>query len=176
MPDITPPLINQNPQTPNLPPPSGDPDQAEKYVNQLTQLVNNDQLNVIHTDLAKFDPSSLQDHYSLDLKEYRVEVSHSKHPNSGNDSYVILFTNIKKLAEGSTEKIILAYMHIDENQFHSLKKSFNNQIERIRKAEETKRLQEAMIPIDQLLEELSPIKNSENTGHHTNLSSPSLFN
>src|SRR3990167_5803871 len=142
MPDITPPLANKDSQTPSLIPPSGDPIQAERYVNQLIQLVDDNKLLVAHTDLAKFDPSSLQDHFSLDLKEYKVEISHSKYPITGKDSFVILFTNIKQVSEGQNEKIILAYMHLDENQFKSLKKSFNEQIERIRKAEEKKRLEE----------------------------------
>lgn len=150
MPDV-PSFASQNP---DLPPPSGDPNQAEKYINQLIQLIETDKLDVSHTDLAKFDPSSLQDHYSLELKEYRVEVSHSKYPSSGKDSYVILFTNIKNLTEGSVEKIILAYMHLDDSQFSKFKHAFLQQLERKKKAEEEKRLKEAMIPIDQALEQL----------------------
>lgn len=182
MPDITP-RLNENQQTPSLAPPGGDPVRAEKYVNQLIQLVNEHKILVDHTDLAKFDPSSLQNHFSLDLKEYKVEISHSKHPTTGNDSYIILFTNIKNINEQNKEKVILAYMHLDEGQFNSLKKSFNQQIERIRKAEEEKRLKEAMIPIDQLLEGLEGknnqhIKNGKDSNYpqQTNAPSPSLFN
>lgn len=142
-------------QNPNLPPPSGDPRQAEKYINQLIELIENARLDVIHTDLAKFDPSALQDHYSLELKEYRVEVSHSKYPQSGKDSYIILFTNIQNISEGNFEKIILAYMHLDESQFAAFKKASFNQIERRRRAEEEKRLKETMVPIDQILEQLT---------------------
>lgn len=145
-------LPNQNP---SLPPPSGDPKQAEKYINQLIELIEKDLLDVKHTDLAKFDPSALQDHYSLELKEYKVEVSHSKYPNSGKDSYIILFTNIKNISEGNFKKIILAYMHLDESQFTAFKKASLNQIERQRKAEQEKRLKETMVPIDQILERLT---------------------
>lgn len=139
-------------KNPDLPPPSGDPKHAEKYINQLIQLIDADKLDVQQTDLGRFDPSSLQDHYRVELKDYRVEVSHSKHPNSGKDSYIILFNNIKNLAEGNSEKIILAYMHLDTNQFSRFKKSSLNQMDRKRKAEEEKRLKTALEPIDQVLE------------------------
>lgn len=153
MPDVTP-SLNEQVKNPNLPPPSGDPNQAVKYVNQLIQLVDTDKLDVVHTDLSKFDPTSLQDHYSMELKDYKVEVSHSKYPNSGKDSYVILFTNIKHVVSGNSEKIILAYLHLDDSQFNSLKKSFSSQIDRKRREEEEKRLKEAMTPIDKILEQL----------------------
>ena len=139
----------------DLPPPSGDPKLADKYINQLIQLIESDKLDAQHTDLAKFDPSSLQDHYRLELKDYRVEVSHSKYPNSGKDSYIILFTNIKDLADGVCEKIILAYMHLDHNQFSAFKKAAIGQMDRKRKAEEEKRLKAALEPVDQILEDFS---------------------
>lgn len=148
MPDIA----SSTDQNPNIPPPSGDPQQAEKYINQLIALIETDKLDVSHTDLAKFDPSALQDHYSLELKEYRVEVSHSKYPQSGKDSYVILFTNIKNLSEGNYEKIILAYMHLSNSQFISFKNAFLQQLQRKRKELEEKRLQNALKPVDQILE------------------------
>lgn len=139
----------------SLTPPSGDPKQAGKYVNQLIQLIESDKVDILRTDLAKFDPSSLQDHYRLELKDYRVEVSHSKHPNSGKDSYIILFTNIKNLTDGSCEKIILAYMHLDNSQFSAFKKAALGQMERKRKAEEEKRLKEVLKPVDHILENLA---------------------
>src|SRR3989442_356181 len=120
MPDVTPPLY----QKPILPPPSGDPTQAEKYIIQLIQLIETDKLVASKTDLAKFNPTPLQDHYLLELQEYQVEVSHSKHPNSGKDSFVILFTNIKNLTPGNAEKIILAYLHLDPSQFSRLKNAY----------------------------------------------------
>lgn len=142
-------------QIPNIPPPSGDPTQAEKYISKFIQLIDEDKLTVYHTDLSKFDPSTLQDHYRLGLKDYQVEVSHSKHPNSGKDSYVLLFTNLKKVSEGNCEKIILAYMHLDDSQFMKVKRASLQQAERIRRAEEEKRLKEVMHPIDKALEELN---------------------
>lgn len=137
------------------PPPSGDPSQAEKYINQLISLIETDKLSVSRTDLSKLDPSSLQDHYLLQLKDYRVEVSHSKHPNSGHDSYVILFTNIKNVADGNSQKIILAYMHLDASQFARFRKASVEQTERRKRAAEEKRLTEVMAPVDQALEQLT---------------------
>lgn len=151
MPDPNP-SINQ---APNLPPPSGDPSQAAKYVNQLIGLIESDQVTISHTDLARFDPSSLQDHFLIELKDYHVEISHSKHPNSGKDAYVMLFTNLKKVANGDRQKIILAYMHLDASQFLYFRKSYTQQAERIRRAEEEKRLTAAMEPVDKLLSEMS---------------------
>ncbi|MBI2599572.1 hypothetical protein HYW43_01475 [Candidatus Daviesbacteria bacterium] len=147
--------IQDNNQSPSLPPPTGDPIQAEKYINQLIQLVEQDKLEVCHTDLSKFDPSTLQDHYQLDLKDYRVEISHSKHPNSGHDSFVILFTNIRNVLDGNCQKIILAYMHLDANQFNRFKKASLEQTNRKKKLEEEKRLKEALEPVDQILASLS---------------------
>ena len=147
--------FNPNGQTANIPPPSGDPLQAEKYVNQLISLIGQDKLIVAHTDLSKFDPSSLQDHYSLELKEYHVEVSHNKHPNSGKDSYVMLFTNIKRLTDNNCEKIILAYMHMDVSQFIRFKKVSIEQVEKRIKAEEERKLKNALEGVDLILEDLT---------------------
>src|SRR5688572_20857956 len=83
-----------------LPPPQGDPEKAGKYIERLVQLLNQDKVTVVHTDLTRFDPSALEDHYRIDLQDYQVEVSHSKQPSTGKDSYVILFTNIKNIREG----------------------------------------------------------------------------
>lgn len=140
---------------PNLPPPSGNPAQAEKYIGQLVSLIDNDKLAVLNTDLSKFDPSSLQDHYRIDLKDYQLEVSHSKHPSTGKDSYVLLFTNIKNIVQNNCQKIILAYLHLEDSQFGRFKTACKNQLERERKKEEDKRLKEALQPVDQILANLS---------------------
>lgn len=146
-------------QNPNIPPPSGDASKAEKYVNQLISLIESDKLTITHTDLAKFDPSSLQDHFLMQLTDYQVEISHSKHPDSGKDIYTMLFTNLKKVADGSGQKVILAYMHLDDSQFMKFRRAYAQQVERRRKAEEERRLKEALAPVDQILEQLS--SNSE---------------
>lgn len=140
---------------PQLPPPSGDPRMADRYLAQLIELINADKLTVSHTDLSKFDPTSLQNHYRLDLKDYEVEVSHTKQPDSGKDFYILLFNNLKYISEKCTEKIILAYMHITGDQFKSFKTAVEEQLERRRKEVEEKRFKEAMAPVDQALEELA---------------------
>ncbi len=139
----------------SLPPPSGDTEKADKYLAQLIELINEDKLIVSHTDLSKFDPTSLQDHYRLDLKDYEVEVSHNKQANTGKDSYIILFNNLKSLNEKCTEKVILAYLYLTADQFAKFKTIADDQIERKRKEAEEKRFKEAMAPVDQALEQLT---------------------
>lgn len=138
-----------------LAPPSGDPKKADYYITQLIELISSDKLTVTRTDLAKFDPSSLQNHYRLDLKDYEVEVSHNKQPESGKDFYIILFNNLKHINGQCSEKIILAYIHLSDEQFRSFKAAADNQLERKRKAAEEKRFREAMAPIDQVIGQLT---------------------
>lgn len=137
-----------------LPPPCGDSEKADHYLTQLIELMNNDKLIVSHTDLAKFDPTSLQDHYRLDLKDYEVEVSHNKQADTGKDFYVLLFNNLKSINEKCTEKVILAYIHITGDQFAKFKTVAETQIERKIKEAEEKRFNETMAPVNQALEEL----------------------
>lgn len=138
-----------------LPPPSGDSQRADSYVTQLTGLISQNKLRVVHTDLSKFDPSSLHDHYSLDLKEYQVEISHSKQPTTGRDSYVVLFNNIKNLEQDETKKEILAYLIITEEQFKKLKDVADEQIETLKRIDEEKRFKAAMTPVDELINKIS---------------------
>lgn len=143
-----------------LPPPSGDPEQAEHYITQLIELLNIDKLTALRTDLSKFDPTSLHDHFRLDLKDYEVEISHNKQPDSGKDFYVVLFNNLKFVSNQCSEKVILAYMHLSEQQFKLFKSAADKQIERGRKAAEEKRLKEAMMPIDEMLDQLTTFNSS----------------
>lgn len=142
-------------QTSKLPPPGGDPAQAASYITKLIALIDSDKLIVSHTDLSRFDPTLLQDHYRLDLSDHEVEVSHTKQPDSGKDFYVILFNNLKYISGQCSEKVILAYMHLSEDQFKNFKSASIKQTERMQKAEEEKRLKAAMLPIDQALEQLT---------------------
>lgn len=136
-------------------PPAGDAKKAEKYISKFVTLIKADKLTVTHTDLSKFDPSALQDHYRVDFSDFSVEVSHSKQPNTGADSYVMLFTNINQITQsGNLEKVILAYLHLDPNQFIRFKDASHDQKIRIKKAEEEKRFNQAIVPIDQALEKL----------------------
>lgn len=136
------------------PPPSGDALQAEKYIRKLIHLIDKDIVEIAKTDLSAFPPGSLQDHYRVILNDYHVEISHSKHRESENNSFIVLFTNIKDFPE-SGEKIILAYMHMHETQFQDVKGAANEQIKRVTKKKEEKRLKEALQPIDEILDEIS---------------------
>lgn len=138
-----------------LPPPSGNPEKADKYINQLVNLIDEDKLLVSHTDLSKFDPTSLQDHYRLDLKDYEIEVSHNKQPDTGQDLYIILFNNLKYIDQNYNQKVILAYIHLTEDQFRNFKSVSDEQLERKRREAEEKRFRETMQPIDLALEQLS---------------------
>ncbi|MCL5784111.1 MAG: hypothetical protein M1142_02010 [Patescibacteria group bacterium] len=161
----------QNDNSAPLPPPVGDPEKASYYTDKLTELVSTDKLTVMRTDLAKFDPTSLQDHYRLDLNDYEVEISHNKQPDSGKDFYVMLFNNLKHISNGCTEKAILAYIHISGDQFAKFKTVADDQIDRKRKEAEEKRFKEAMAPIDQALEQLNTTNSqpaADNTQAPTN--------
>ena len=140
MPDISNPKDKS--QMAHLPPPSGDSAKAEKYLSQLIKLINQNKLLVNHTDLAQFDPSAIEDHYRMELKQYHVEISHSKQPETGQDFYIMLFTNLQDIRDGCSEKIILAYMHLTQEQFKRFKTTADEQVERRRKEEEEKRFAE----------------------------------
>src|SRR5438270_11898722 len=122
-------MPNQSDQPEMTPPPGGDAQKAEKYIQTVLPLISGNKLFVQHTDLSKFDPSSLQDHFRIDLKDYHLEISHSKQPNTGTDSYVLLFTNLQQIREGCSEKLILAYLNLSTDQFKRFKAVADEQIE-----------------------------------------------
>lgn len=139
-------------------PPAGDNEKAEKYLGQLINLINQNKLKVTHTDLNKFNIESIQDHYRMDLNEYEVEVNHSKQPDSGQDFYVLLFNNLKKIEQGGescVNKVILAYTHLTQDQFMNFKRAADGALNRIKQAEEQKRFKEAMTPIDEVLTKIA---------------------
>lgn len=142
-------------------PPKGDLDKAEKYVSQLVDLINQRKIEVYHTDLAKFDPTSLQDHYSINLEKYQIEISHSKHQDSGKNSFVMIFNNLKNIAGGNGEKVILAYIYLADSQFSKFKIVADRFLEEKRRIEEEQNFKEALAPIDDLLDQVS----SQDTGH-----------
>jgi hypothetical protein len=147
-----------NPPVENTPPPpSGDSEASEKYLQKIKDLISGDKIEVFHTDLEKFNIEAIEDHYRLDLGDYEVEINHSKAPDTSQDFYIMLFNNIKKIeasGESCINKVILAYVHLTENQFEDFKETADGAIERKRKAEEEKRFKEAMEPIDQTLNNL----------------------
>lgn len=141
-------------------PPEGSFEKAEKYISKLVHLMDTTHVIVNHSDLSKFDPGSMQDHYWVDLQEYRIEVSHSKQPNSGQDAYVLVFTNLQRIKDELAQnpdqeclqKVILAYSKLNAQQFQRFKTSAKNQLEERRRIEEDKKFQDALKPIDNLLD------------------------
>ncbi len=133
-----------------LPPPKGSLEKGSKYVDQLVSLINDNKLEVLKTDLKQYDPSNLEEHYRVDLTDYQVELSHSKDPNTGADSFVILFTNIKNMTE-DCQKIILAYINLEKTQYLKFKTAADSKLDRIKKEEEEKRFDEVMAPLNQAL-------------------------
>lgn len=152
---------------PDNPPPAGTTTEAQKYINSFVGLLNQDKIAVTHTNLDKFNPSSIQDHYKIDLGEYEVEVSHSRHPDSGQNFYVMLFNNLQKLRveyqdNSNPSKAVLAYLHLTEEQFKYFKTSATNYLERRGKEEEEVRFKEAISPIDKILDyKLNPEEQSQ---------------
>lgn len=136
-------------------PPQGSEKKASEYITQLAGLINQDKLIVNHTDLSKHDPSNLQDHYRIELKEYMVEVSHSKDATSGRDSFVLLFTNVKNIRDGCNEKLILGYLHLNSDQFNQVKLSSNAQSLRIKRQAEERLFNQNLQPIDEALSQLA---------------------
>ena len=157
-------VMSDSPNPEQTIPPKGDYKKAEKYIGQLINLLDHDQLEVKHTNLAKYDPSTLHDHYCLDMSQYMIEVSHSKDPNSGRDSYVIIFNNLKHVSDGYSEKVLLAYMHLETNQFIRFKSAAESQLDRKKRAEEDKRLNEVMAPVDQALAKKSSFGDPQTNG------------
>lgn len=148
-------MDDQSAQSDTEKPPQGDYQKAEEYVSKLAKLISLDKLHVVKTDLQKFDPTSLQNHYRIDLTDYNIEVSHSKDSNSGKDSYIMIFTNVSKINAGSlNQKVILAYLHLTQNQYQRFTEEADDQLEKIRKLEEEKRFTEAAEPIEKILDNL----------------------
>lgn len=146
----------------NQTPPRGDFDKAEKYINQLISLINQNKITAFQTDLKKFDPTSLKDHYTITLNEYQIEISHSNHPDTdeqsspkGKDSYVMIFNNLKNVSEGSAQKVILAYIYLADAQYSKFKIVADRQIHERQRVEEEEKFKEALEPIDQLLDHAS---------------------
>lgn len=153
-------------------PPRGDFQKAEEYIGKLVELINRDKIQVSRTDLKRFDPTTLQDHYTVSLSDYHIEISHSKQPNSGKDSYVMIFNNLKHLSAGSGEKVILAYIYLADSQFSKFKTVADRQLEEKRRFEEAKKFNEALEPIDELLDKAAGL-NQETT--QTSLSANPLM-
>lgn len=139
-------------------PPKGDVKKAQKYIDRLVELIESNRIQASQTDLSRFDPSAFRDHYKVDLKEYEIEISHSKTPNGGDDVYMMVFTNLQKIretqesAEEKIAKVILAYTRLTPEQFGQFKSVAQKQIEETHRREEEQRFEEAVKPIDDILD------------------------
>lgn len=132
-------------------PPIGDHEQAEKYITQIISAVRSGNFDLVHSDLSKFDPSSFQDHYRLDMGEFHAEVSHSKHPQSGSDIFSLIFTSVDKMRQGQTNQAILSYLPLTAEQFSKFKSTAEAYFAEQKRLAEEKRFKSAMQPIDSLL-------------------------
>lgn len=140
-------------------PPKGDEAKGEKYIADLIRLLENGKIQVYKTDLSQFNPSSLQSHYRIDLDDFQIEISHSTHLETGSHSYVIIFNNLKKIADGNTGKAILAYIHLNETQYVRFHKAAEVQIEKLQKIENEKRFLQAVRPFDDKIAQLEGSSN-----------------
>ncbi len=141
---------NVHPIQPSVPP-RGDEAKGEKYIQDLINLIDNGKIQVHKTDLSQFNPSALQSHYRVDLDDFQIEISHSSHLETGANSFVIIFNNLKNIADGNTEKAILAYIHLTEIQYQRFLRAAENQLEKLRKIEDEKRFIRAVQPLDDKL-------------------------
>ncbi len=138
---------------PSTPPPSGDSKKADEYISKITKLLSQDKVTATHTDLTQYEPCSISDHYKIIMDSYEVEVSHTKQPDTNKDFFIMLFNNVRQF-EGSN-KLILAYIHLTNEQFRLFKGVADEQLARKKKEEEQRRFTSAMQPIDQILNEVS---------------------
>jgi hypothetical protein len=135
-------------------PPKGDEAKGEKYVADLIRLLESGKIQVYKTDLSQFNPSSLQSHYRIDLDDFQIEISHSTHLDTGSHSFVIIFNNLKKIADGNTGKAILAYIHLNETQYMRFHKAAELQIDKLQRIEDEKRFLQAVRPFDDKIAQL----------------------
>lgn len=140
---------------PNLTiPPLGDPQKADRYINSIVKLLAKDKVNLVQTDLSKFDLSSMQAHYRLELGEYDVEISHSIQTETNKDFYTMLFNSIKRVQNGSSDKVVLAYIHLSDDQYAQFKAAADENLERQRRKADAGRFASVMAPIDAMLNNL----------------------
>ncbi len=146
----------------DLPPPNADAHLASKYIDWIIDLINKDKLIISKSDLSKFgNLASMKDHYRINLEAYEVEISHSKHPEIGEDIFVMIFNNIKKIDPAlPNQRAILAYVNLTREQFEKIKTCADNQVDRQKREAAEKRFKEAMTPIDQVLDQISNKENS----------------
>jgi len=93
----------------------------------------------------------MQDHYRISLGDYDAEVSHSINPNTGQNMYMMIFTNMAQIKAGLANQAILSYIYLNEPLFGKFKSFAEGYFERKHREEEERRFKEAMQPIDTLI-------------------------
>lgn len=137
-------------------PPLGDNSKSESYVKRLIRLIEKDKVKVFQTDLNKFDLTTMQNHYRVDIGEYDIEVSHSVQPDTDKDFYTMIFNSIRKIQDSSTNKVILTYLHLTEDQYRRFKIAADEALERQKRKEDAVRFVEVMKPLDNVFNQLDP--------------------
>lgn len=136
------------------PPPFGDAQKAERYLSTIVGLINLDKIKVTPTNLNQLAQSSLKDHFRINLEEYEIEISHNRSLETKISTFVMLFSNTSLLKVGKADKVILAYLHLNEDQFNLFREAAFDQIERGQKHIAEEKFREVMAPIDQIFEKL----------------------
>lgn len=144
-----------DPNSSNLPP-LGDPEKADRYIASLVRLIAKDKVALTHTDLNRFDVTTMQNHYRVDLGDYDVELSHSVQPETNKDFYTIIFNNLTRLQDGKSDKVVLGYIHLTDEQYGRFKIAADEYLDRRRKEADKDRFAENIAPIEQLLDHLDP--------------------
>lgn len=137
-----------------LPPPGAESDKAQRYVDSLIRLIGNEKVLVTQTDLKRYNSPSMEDHYRINLKDYDIELSHNKNPETSEETYIMIFNSIGLIDPQNPQPVVLAYVHLEMAHFMRLKQAADSQIEKIRKAKEEARFKATMQPIEQLLDQM----------------------
>lgn len=145
-------MPEDTPNNPKIPPPIGNPKHVQKYLDQLIELIRCDKANLTHSDLKKYDPTTMQDHYRISLGAYDAEISHSINPNSNQDVYLLIFTNVAHIKTGLAHEAILSYLYLTEAAFQKFKTEAEIYFDRKRQEAEDRRFKETMKPIDDIIE------------------------
>src|SRR5579884_1003285 len=142
------------PDEKTLTPPGGDSKQAQRYIDTLSELIKADKITVSQTDLSRFNSPSMEDHYRIDLQHYDAELSHNKNPETGEETFILIFNSINKFDNENPKPVILSYLRLTDEQFLKLKQAADNQLEKFRQVQEEERFTTTMAPIDQMLSQL----------------------
>lgn len=153
-------------------PPIGDSKDAPNYISKLIAAFESERYTLVHSDLSKFDPCSIQDHYRVDLGDYHAEVSHSKHPQTAADVYSLIFTNIQKIRDGASNEAVLSYISLEKATFDHFKSAAERYFKDGERRAELRRFKEAMSPVDAILSPFNETTSSKEKKEDTEVANP----